>query len=73
MASVTYREALELAQLLSDDDRLSLIRELRSNGDRDAGSEQQSSIVELRGLGEEIWQQLDAQEYVNRERSSWIG
>ena len=31
------------------------------------------SIMELEGLGKEIWQNIDAQEYVRRERSSWNG
>jgi hypothetical protein len=29
------------------------------------------SIMELEGLGAEIWQGLDAQEYVRKERESW--
>jgi hypothetical protein len=29
--------------------------------------------MELRGLGKEIWQGIDAQEYVNQERASWNG
>jgi hypothetical protein len=28
-------------------------------------------IMELRGLGKEIWQGVDAQEYVNRLRDEW--
>jgi AbrB family looped-hinge helix DNA binding protein len=28
-------------------------------------------IEELRGLGREIWDGIDAQEYVNAERSGW--
>lgn len=31
------------------------------------------SIMELEGLGKEIWQGIDAQEYVNQERASWNG
>jgi len=31
------------------------------------------SILELQGLGKEIWQGLDAQDYVDRERASWGG
>ncbi len=31
------------------------------------------SILELRGLGKEIWNGIDAQEYVNQERDSWNG
>ena len=31
------------------------------------------SILELQGLGKEIWNGIDAQDYVNCERSSWGG
>ena len=31
------------------------------------------SIVELKGLGKEIWKDIDAREYVDRERNSWHG
>jgi len=31
------------------------------------------SITALRGLGKEVWQGIDAQEYVDRERASWDG
>ena len=33
----------------------------------------QHSILELKGLGKEIWQDIDVDEYLNRERSSWHG
>lgn len=29
------------------------------------------SIMELHGLGKEIWEGIDAQEYVNRLRDEW--
>lgn len=29
------------------------------------------SIMELEGLGAEIWKDIDAQEYVRKERESW--
>ena len=32
---------------------------------------EEHSILELEGLGAEIWQGIDAQEYVNRLRSEW--
>ena len=31
------------------------------------------SILELRGLGKEIWEGKDAQSYVEQERASWNG
>lgn len=35
-------------------------------------AERHCDITGLRGLGKEIWQGVDAQEYVNRERDSWV-
>jgi hypothetical protein len=32
---------------------------------------QQRSLSELRGLGKEIWEGIDAQEYVNQLRREW--
>jgi hypothetical protein len=29
------------------------------------------SILELQGLGKEIWQGIDVEEYIRRERESW--
>lgn len=29
--------------------------------------------MELEGLGKKIWQGIDAQEYINRERDLWNG
>ncbi len=37
----------------------------------DEAPARQRHITELRGLGKEVWQGLDAQEYVNSERDSW--
>lgn len=31
------------------------------------------SVTALRGLGKEVWQGIDAQEYVDRERAVWDG
>jgi hypothetical protein len=31
------------------------------------------SVLELEGLGREIWHGIDAQAYVNQERASWDG
>jgi hypothetical protein len=31
------------------------------------------NIMELEGLGKEVWEGIDAREYVRRERDSWRG
>jgi hypothetical protein len=73
MAASSYESALQMAESLSRDEQLRLIRELTMHAGKVISSERQASVLELYGLGQEIWQQMDAQEYVNRERSSWNG
>jgi len=38
---------------------------------RDATKHPKRSIMELHGLGAEIWEGIDAQEYVNELRKEW--
>ena len=37
----------------------------------EAVAHRQRRLSELRGLGQEIWEGIDAQEYVNQLRSQW--
>ncbi|MGH9607406.1 MAG: hypothetical protein ACRD3N_17090 [Terracidiphilus sp.] len=71
MASHAYENALRMALSLSYKERLRLIQELSEHGSGKSSPDPQHSILELRGLGAEIWQGIDAQEYVNSERASW--
>jgi hypothetical protein len=73
MATQTYESALQMAESLSPDEQRHLIEELTAHAGEGAASEPQHSIMELCGLGKEIWEGIDAQEYVNRERASWNG
>ena len=73
MATGSYESALQIAASLSRDEQLRLIRELTVRAAQEAASEEETSLLALCGLGQEIWQQMDAQEYVRRERSSWNG
>jgi hypothetical protein len=63
---------LELAQKLSKKDQLLLIETLSSSA-RAQKNSRPRSILELQGLGKEIWEGVDAQDYVSRERAAWIG
>jgi hypothetical protein len=62
-----------MAAALNRDEQLRLIRELTLHAAKGTDTEGRTSVLELCGLGEEIWRQMDAQEYVHRERSSWNG
>ena len=65
-------EILHQAKRLSMQERKELVKLLIDSLDvSDAVPRQQRRISELRGLGKEIWQGIDAQEYVNRLRNEW--
>jgi hypothetical protein len=71
MATTSYEQALRVEEALPREDQLRLIQELTEHTGQDA--EPTTSVMDLCGLGQEIWQQRDAQEYVNGERASWNG
>lgn len=54
-------------------DRLKLIAMLAQGLDstEEPSEPPRRSLLELEGLGAEIWQGIDAQEYVNELRSEW--
>ena len=57
--SLSATERLQLIELITHD-----LREIMESTKR-------HSILELHGLGAEIWQGIDAQEYVNELRDEW--
>jgi hypothetical protein len=59
----TVEELIQAASQLSPEERERLIRALTQHA-----SEPEHEITELRGLGKEVWNNIDAQEYVNAER-----
>jgi hypothetical protein len=58
---------------LAPDEQMRLIFELFAHIRQRVIPKQKCSILELSGLGKEIWHGIDAQEYVDRERNSWNG
>ena len=60
-------ELIEAARRLTPPEREKLLRALAQTD----GPERKHSITEIRGLGKELWQGIDAQDYVNAERDSW--
>ena len=73
MSSNAYREILEQIQRLTPDEQRQLIKDIEAMLHRQAKPKHRHSIMELKGLGKEIWEGIDAQEYVNEERRSWGG
>jgi hypothetical protein len=63
---LTLKELIEAASQLTSEERVHLVRALTQDT-----SEPEHDITELRGLGKEVWGNIDAQEYVDAERDSW--
>lgn len=71
----TYHEVRSLAESLTPNEQIQLIEELLGliRQRVTLTPKPQRSILELRGLGKEVWHGIDAQDYVNQERESWNG
>ena len=70
---LSYEHILRNVESLSRAEQLRLISDLAENLRAEAPPEVPTSILDLQGLGKEIWQGIDAQDYVDRERASWNG
>ncbi|MDJ0501904.1 MAG: hypothetical protein PX483_13810 [Nostocales cyanobacterium LE14-WE4] len=70
-----YQELLQQAKNLTPEEQLKLVENLSIliRQQLKMTPKPKRSILELRGLGKEIWGNIDAQEYVNQERDSWNG
>ncbi len=69
MPTADYELALQIAEKLGPEERARLAKELATPHVESRGPRR--SILELDGLGKEIWEGVDAQEYVNAERATW--
>jgi hypothetical protein len=68
-----YLDIRHQVECLTSDEQLRLLEDIVAIVRRRMISIPRRSIMELEGLGKEIWQGVDAQEYVDRERDSWNG
>ena len=71
MAATTYQEVLILARQLDVSDRIRLLKALLASIGTEVNPEgTQRSILELKGLGREIWRDIDVDKYIQEERAS---
>ena len=64
--SLSVDELIKVASRLPAEDRRRLVKALT-----EPTVEPKHDVTELRGLGKEVWQNQDAQDYVDAERDSW--
>jgi hypothetical protein len=68
--NMTITEIMQQAQTLSPQERKELVKLLVDSLEVKE-TRPQRRLSELRGLGKDIWQGIDAQEYVDQLRSEW--
>lgn len=73
MAGSSYDDARRSVEALPPADQLRLIAELAVRLGGQLERQPRRSLLELRGLGKSVWRNIDVDEYLRRERSSWGG
>jgi hypothetical protein len=73
MPDPRYDQVKRSVQALGPADQLRLIAELVGRLRDDIERQPCRSLLELQGLGKDVWQGVDVDEYLRRERSSWNG
>lgn len=73
MATLDYQHILSLARQLEWREQLHLLEALARVIRSDITPTPASSIMDLEGLGQEIWQGIDIAQYIHEERASWGG
>lgn len=68
-----YNDVLVRVSTLSQREKVDLLVELARQVRDNSRTHTKRSIMELEGLGKEIWANVDAQEYVDQERDAWDG
>jgi len=70
--SQSYDDYVKKIQTLTPEEQLSLIKVISAGLQKTLkGKKAKHTVMELEGLGADIWKGVDAQEYVRKERNSW--
>ena len=69
----TYQHILGMARQLDISEQLRLLEALAKAIQLDIAGQPEHSLLELQGLGQDIWNGLDIDQYIREERASWDG
>lgn len=70
-STVTWQEALLIAEKLSRIDQLRLVSELLQRIESRVVESEPIDLLDLAGVGADIWAKVDTNTYINEERDSW--
>lgn len=69
----TVSRVLESVRALTPQEQLDLLEQIAALLRAALPPQPMHSILELEGLGEQVWRGIRAQEYVSQERAAWDG
>ena len=73
MPNPHYDQAKRSVEALGPADQLRLVADIVGRLSGELDRRPRRSLLELQGLGKGVWQGVDVDEYLRRERSSWNG
>lgn len=73
IATPSYENTLVLVRQLKIEDQLLLMEALAELVRQRLPTHPPHSILELRGVGKELWRNIDPQTYIRQERAAWVG
>jgi hypothetical protein len=73
MVDYTYRHLLDQVEQLTPEKQLQFAQDVLAIYSSHVAPQAVHSILELEGLGKEIWEGVDVDAYINQERDSWGG
>ena len=73
MPEANYDQVMSEIKTLKLSDQLRLLEEMATMIRKKTNQTRQRSILELKGKGKDIWNGLNVQKYIDKERSSWNG
>jgi len=66
-------EIFQKVRQLTPDEQQRLVEEIISMSHLPVSRKPRHSIMELEGLGKEVWEGVEPQQYIEKERNSWDG
>lgn len=73
MMTPIYDDVIQQVKHMTTSDQLKLLEEVAAIIRHQVESKPKRSLLELDGLGAEMWRQIDVDDYLDEERNSWDG
>ena len=69
--SIVYSDYVKGIRYLNVEEQLTLLEIISARLKETIGQKKKSSIMQLEGLGADMWEGIDAHDYIQKERESW--